>query len=168
MRFGQTERFAVECEVTLPPSSFLFGHICLWVGGERLGDFSQLVILTAPAFFFRDLLRFTGQRYDPVFESMSGTEALDFLHRVLYDDEDATLQESRQLQQRFARYCLCPGGGEAFDGEFVACIEYLNKDRLIWRSHHNAAIGDLFLDHGEIEDVLRSFLKWIDNCLSGR
>jgi hypothetical protein len=44
--FGQTDRFAIECELTDTTVPYFFGKVRVWFGGLSLGDFSGEIIST--------------------------------------------------------------------------------------------------------------------------
>jgi len=57
---------------------------------------------------------------------------------------------------------MCPNGSEAFDGELAVLIDREGGDSLIWQDFADKNIREIRLVPGEYQDVVRSFLSWVD------
>ncbi|MDQ2731762.1 MAG: hypothetical protein M3Y56_08900, partial [Armatimonadota bacterium] len=142
---------------------YLFGYVCLWSGNQAIGEYSETVILTTSAMFFDAFLEIQGQRSDSIFEGMVPELALRTIRDALFDGDCQTLEEAYDLAERFHKFCLCPGGGEAFDGFFAALIEYPGRTCLVWESWRSSSVQINNLAPGECEIALRQFVDWFNS-----
>jgi hypothetical protein len=160
---GAKARFAVQGELPAERQAYAFGRICLWAGGFRIGDYEQTVIVTVPAEYFRQTLRERGNRHDPALDGRSAEEVLRVVHDALFGDPgDAPMRTLVERRKRFAKFCICPNGSEAFDGDQMVLLEQQENARLIWRGHDETATQEIGLALGEYEGTIQSFLAWLD------
>jgi hypothetical protein len=161
MVFGDKSRLALECQDSSNPSRFQLGHICLWASERRIGAFEDTVDLGVPAQHFRHLLSSTGSRHDGQLSALGPEAALMLVENSLYGDHIGSLSESVEMENRYRRFCICPGGGEAFDGEFVILIETTDRERFIWREAGTGIVHEVSLPLGEFGLVVTSFLTYL-------
>ncbi len=164
MLFGAKNRFAVECSIDPKPSvadpEHTFGNIVLWAGGHRIGDPEATVILNLAADFFGNTLRYRGARRDEALADRAGPEMLKFLEAALFGEGGESVEDCLELESRFRKYVICPGGSESFDGEFAALVEHPSDDELLWKDFASKTIHSLTLEAGEYDRIMRSFLDW--------
>jgi hypothetical protein len=164
MIFGLPTRFAIECEIdptiTHAVLGKVFGSIVIWAGGKRLGERDVTVMLTLAGDFFADSLRFQGQRRDEALDGKKATEVWTTSYGAAYGEGGASVEECLELGRRYRKFFICPGGSEAFDGEFAVLLEQPNGARFIWRDFEDKQIREVLLEPGEYESVVRAFLAW--------
>lgn len=126
MLCGSRHGFALEAEIDeLDPNrvDLVFGRLCLWAAGHRIGDLSRQTILSVPATFFVDVLKFQNNRADNELCRQSPALALSSVYDALYGRPTGDLKEALELEARYRKFCIAPGGGEAFDGVLSTATE---------------------------------------------
>jgi hypothetical protein len=162
---GQRERFAVEFE--LWPSnpdtqSWLFGTMCLWAAGKRIGRHDEQCAMTVGMAAFPHILLDAGERRDDTLMAMPAEQAFAAMYEALYGDPDErTNREIDELSRRYARFEILPGGFDVFDGWLAFLVEDRIAARLLWRSPddtiHEARIGA-----GEFDRIIDGFLTELE------
>src|SRR5262245_12883370 len=97
MLWGSRDGFGLEAEieeVTPGRSDLVFGRLCLWAGGFRIGDFRQPTILSVPADFFANILKYQKKRADDELCRHERDAVLSHVYEALYgpptgDEEQA-------------------------------------------------------------------------------
>jgi hypothetical protein len=170
MLFGNRARIAIESEIDISDTTWCFGRACIWANGQQIGDYSQTMILTVAATFFVDFLTHTGDRHDPVLASFPSDLLVSTLYAALFgDDELLSLHELARNGKRFQKFCVCPGGGESFDGVLAFFVEGQRSSRFVWLNFECQNADEIELEQGEFEGYLRAFADWInDGCGSDR
>ncbi|BAY07539.1 Imm42 family immunity protein [Calothrix sp. NIES-2098] len=163
MIFGLQQRFAIESELDSSTPQYLFGKICLWSSSMRLGNYDQVVLLPPVANFFQKTLRFQGKRTDQLLSTSSAGEVLNTIRSILYRnlEYEGFIQQNFQQRKRYEKFCICPNGSEAFDGEFAVLIESSEGERFIWEDFKTKNIHEIMLASAEYETVIQAFLDWI-------
>lgn len=169
MIFGNQKTFAVECEIDVPSDEFFNCKICLWAGGIAIGDFERGSSLRVSRLFFRNTLKYIGQRHDSTLNGKSTDQVLQFVYKTLYEipDEDKSLEELELAWQRYGKFHICPDGGPAFDGWLAVLLEEQAKDRFIW-SYELQDAEEVSLMLGEYEQVMSSFLVWAEGIIQDK
>ncbi|HLP89364.1 MAG TPA: Imm42 family immunity protein [Nostocaceae cyanobacterium] len=166
MILGNKEEFALECVVDnteSEPSDYIFGHIALWAGKFMIGDFTQTVILDVPYDYFKNSLVHCGQRKDPILMKMTTVEAWQFLNLALYghnDEDDVNLDQLDLLEEKYRKFCICPGFSEAFDGETAFLIEDEQGERFIWKDFTSQLVREVRLKPETYKRTIESFIAW--------
>jgi len=163
--FGSKERIAVQAEVLAPAGQSVVGHICLWADGMRIGNYEEAVLLSPIADFLRGTIRRRDRRISAELASLPPEQILEAVKNALSGKaggEPQTGDASRRGWERYRQLCICPNGCEAFDGELAALIERDGGESLIWQDFTDKRIRELRLAPEEYENVVRSFLSWVD------
>ena len=164
MLWGTRHGFGLEAEIDeIDPerSDLVFGRLCLWADGTQIGDFSRHAILSVPADFFADVLKYRSNRANGELCQQERDAVLSHVHDALYGPSTGNEEQALKREARYRRYCLAPGGGEAFDGALAILIECGSRERLVWRAVQEGSAHELWLDQGACESVLREFLDWL-------
>jgi len=164
MLLGSRNSFGLEAEIAeVDPerSDLVFGRLCLWAGGGRIGDFSRHTILSVPADFFADVVKYQNKRTDDELCGYERDAVLSHVHEALYGPPTGDEEQALRLEARYRKHCLAPGGGEAFDGALAILIECGSRERLVWRVEQDSSAHEIWLDQGACESVLRAFLNWL-------
>ncbi len=168
MILGNQPEFALECLVDQKesdPLDYLFGYIALWAGGFIIGDFTQLVMLDVPYAYFQDSLIECGQRKDIDLIKMTAIETWEFLNFALYGNHESDII-SEQIEEKYRKFCICPGFSEAFDGEIAFLIEDENEERFIWKDFLSQSIKDVRLKPETYKRTIESFISWYSSLSS--
>jgi hypothetical protein len=163
---GRRERVAIEFELTPTPQEhrkWIFGLMCLWIGGERIGRHDEEVAMTVALTSFRGILDNAGKRNDATLMSMPAAEAFATIYRPLYGDEylDLSYREISDLSRRFEPFEITTSGFDYFDGWKAFLIENELAGRVLWRSP-DGAIHEKPLGAGEFDRVLGGFLNELE------
>ena len=164
MLWGSRHSFGLEAEIEeIDPerNDLVFGRLCLWAGGVQIGDFSQRTILSVPADFFADVMKYQNKRADDELCQHERDVVLSQVHEALYGPPTGNEEHALRLEARYRKHCLAPGGGEAFDGALAVLIECGPRERLVWRAGQDGSAHEIWLDQGVCVSVLREFLDWL-------
>jgi hypothetical protein len=163
MMFGSQKRFSVQAEVHKPAGRYVFGQICFWAGSKQIGDYDQTVLLRPVADFLRATIRYQSKRSDPALSCLSPEQILDNIYKALYGDRQVGPQaDSEHARARYSKFCICPNGCEAFDGELAVLMEQDTEERFIWRDFADRSVNEIRLGANEYEACVRAFLEWVD------
>src|SRR5262245_15173365 len=109
---GHRERFAVEFqlrEVEPEHRKWLFGTLCLWAGGQRIGRHNEECAMTVALTAFPGLLRHGGNRTDAELMAMPAKQIFSTAHAALYeDDENRSDREVAELSKMYSRFQALP------------------------------------------------------------
>ena len=164
---GQPDRIAVEFD--LWPSEaghkkWLFGTMCLWAGGERIGRDDEQCAMTVALASFPDVLAQAGKRGDAALMAMPAPAAFETMHDAIYGDDGDTRsgREISALAREYGRFDVLPGGFDAFDGWKAFLIEDRMAARLLWRSP-DGAVHETRIGTGEFDRVIDAFLTELEH-----
>ncbi len=114
---GEINSFAIECDVT-KVSPHLMGHLCLWIGGIKVGAYEDEVMLSN-----------VKAALDRIIAGLDGRQNLDFskmskesLFSLIYDGD---FDNSRYLLQL----------GESFDDFSLFAFTASDEINFIWKLH---------------------------------
>lgn len=161
---GQRDRVAFEFERTRWPDgyeSWIYGYMCLWAGGERIGKHDEEVAMTVALASFPNFLKHTGKRIDRELMAMPKERAFTTLYGALYQGDDLTDEEIDELSERYRHFEISDGGFDYYDGWKAFLIEDKLVGRIIWRKPdgtiHEARVGA-----GEFDRVVDGFLTALE------
>ena len=162
MIFGSKTRFAIESETHDLETEFVLGQICFWSNDRKIGDDEQRIMLAPIADYLRETLDDQGQRPSTVFTGFSPEQVLDQVDTALYGDAaNLTGAQAREQWQHYKKFCICPNGCEAFDGELAVWLEDADGERWIWRDYLDRQVYETRLHSAEYETTVRAFLDWL-------
>ena len=162
MLFGDRKRIGIEADLDAPTAPWLFGRVCIWCKDQQIGDLSQTVVLSITRAFCAQFLMRAGQRHDVDLDLLPAPLAFTFLYDALFGDSAASLKEAAELGERYGKFCVSPGGGEAFDGWIAFLIESRHCNRFIWQEDGDEHVEEMELLPGELEAVFRAFIAWVE------
>ncbi|MBE9201092.1 MULTISPECIES: Imm42 family immunity protein [unclassified Nodularia (in: cyanobacteria)] len=172
MLFGVKQELALEClldQIESDPQDYLLGNIVLWAGGFVIGDFSQTVILDLPYSNFKISLTECGKRQDSNLMKMTPGEVWEFLNSAIYgdnsDDNMASYSHLAKREQKYRKFCICPGFSEAFDGEIAFLIEGEEEERFIWKELVSQTIKEVRLKPQTYKYIIESFTAWYSHLI---
>lgn len=161
---GRTDRIAVEFELwpaTPDARHWLFGTMCLWAAGRRIGRHDEQCALAVALASFPGVLRHSGTRADAALMAMPAAKAFETIRAAIYDDDEAAAPG-----EPFDRFDVLPRSLDVFDGWHAFLIEDRIVARLLWSSIdggiHEARIGA-----GEFDRTIEDFLAFLEQA-SGR
>src|SRR5690349_13219916 len=119
MLIGDKEMFAIECyhEPLSNDARRVFGRMCVWIEGKRLGDIDEpACMLNVTAVFLQGLLHRLNSLNDSALRDLNDREAFDLLNCAVYLDDGRSDEQVAIDAQRFSKFDLLTNGGESFDG----------------------------------------------------
>jgi hypothetical protein len=145
------DRFAIESEITgeYPEHvSWVFGLVCFWMGGERIGNFTQALMLSVPVSGLDYLLDHRGKLDASELCNIPKEQVFHLIRTSLYNvnGEDKDMRELVRLENMYRRYVLCPGLCEAFDGDTVIVLECEDNVRIVWKAYESSATNEVHLE----------------------
>jgi hypothetical protein len=176
--FGNPKEFAIEAELFEKTNSDSYGHFRFWVCGQSIGDFQEIISLTASK---RHLLRFLAiddQRFEErlekcskeevfkaLFESImvtiaEGMTITEYLKKENSKPQDFSYLSKMDFQDRFH---LDEVGGESVRDK-VNIVLLKRKDsfeRIIWRDLKTMLLMEAVLSSGNFRETAEKFLSWI-------
>jgi hypothetical protein len=162
---GQRERIAVEFDLwpsSPDTQSWLFGTMCLWAAGKRIGRHEEQRAMTVGMAAFPHVLLNAGTRRDDTLMAMPAEQAFATICDALYGDPDGrTDKEIDEISRRYVRFEVLPGGFDVFDGWRAFLVEDRIAARLLWRSAHDV-IHEARLGAGEFDRVIDGFLTELE------
>jgi len=162
---GRRERVAFEFERTRWPDgyeSWIYGYMCLWVGGERVGRHDEEVAMTVALASFPYLLKYKGERCDPTVMAMPAERAYANLYSAIYEaDETVTDEQIDALSERYRHFEISDIGFDYYDGWKVFLIESELVGRVIWCGP-DEVIREAQVGAGEFDRVLDQFLTALE------
>ena len=152
---GDPDAFAIECAINSTGTPVL-GHLCLWLAGQQVGDFSSECMITMPAGQLASTLYTLGERQNPELARQDPIESLDWVWRQVYGDSDADLRESDKY------YRLVWLEGPPFAEAFRSI--HLDTDRgvrLVWQEADESPAGELCVPYDRYTSAIRGLLYWL-------
>ncbi|MYM81284.1 hypothetical protein GTP44_04835 [Duganella sp. FT50W] len=153
MLFGNKNKFAVECDVTLTTTRWVYGYFWFYLNGHRIGsEDDSSVDLNGCRNWIRDFVNEPCDRYeehlydlpkDVVFELLAG--------------ENAEVDGYRKYDNIYARFHISYLGMSSFDEWTILLVKNeLGHERCVWR-HRENEILEAYLEKDELENVLAGF-----------
>src|SRR6185312_10033027 len=96
MLIGLKDQLAMEYLIVPASDSAILGHFCVWAHGRRIGDFSDVVVLSAVQAQIERSLQFADRRFDVDLFAADKADAMRILEEALYG-EGGDLEESTRL-----------------------------------------------------------------------
>lgn len=152
---GRPDRVAFEFMLT-PVSEdhrkWLFGRLCLWAGGRRIGRYDEDCAMTVALATFPEILAHAGRRSDPGLMRRPTDEAFTVLYDAVYGNDES------RYGSRAQHFLVSSHGFDYFDGWTAFLIEDRLSGRLIWRSP-DRLLHEVIVDAGEFDTVLGEFVS---------
>lgn len=129
---GHPDRIAIEFALdraeTKDVGRWLYGRMCLWAGGHRIGRHDETCAMTVAMASFPLIMRNRGNRCDPALMEMPARSAFRTVHDALYGAHPSlSYAQVDALSQAFERFVALDRGFDVFDGWDA----YLVEDRLV-------------------------------------
>ena len=155
MIIGDQSRFAIEFQLNKEYGGvWLFGKICFWIEGRRVGDFDLGTSLRDVFFQMRSIVQDNGNRNHEGLFALSKNELYNQLNAAVYGSE---INESYQLdlEETWARFDVkIPV--DIFDQWKIFLVEdtSLESARLVVAKLDVNEVFETFLDQSEVDKVL--------------
>jgi hypothetical protein len=165
---GQPGRVAIEFELRETSEdvrSWLFGKICIWAAGQRIGRHDEECALTVALTTFPFVLADAGRRRDVTLLAMPAAEAFARIHAAIYEEDspDRSYADTAKLVESFRRFEVLPNGFDAFDGWNGYLIEDRMVGRLVWRGP-DGAVQEARIGAGEFDRAIDGFLSALEQA----
>jgi len=164
MLIGEKETFAIECyrdPRQSESSRYVFGRMCLWVAGNRLGDIDcPACILNVTEAHLQALLHRLDTLDDPEVCKLGDRAAFDFLDQRLYGDDERSIEQIRADAERFRKFDLLTNGGESFDRAKSFIIGDADGLRIVFQDNPPGCMSAR-IDRSGFIATIRDFLAWV-------
>jgi hypothetical protein len=161
MLIGERAAFAVECTVLSGTDGGpLYGVLCYWVAGVKVGDLKQERFLYSIVPFLKTVVANQGRR--PPRPGLSGDvrAMLTLVRDRLYGSSGRVPGASDA--GTFEPYVVTPND-ETFDGFLGILVERGDRETLCW-SDDRGHSGSADLPNGELGRVAGLFTEWLESC----
>jgi hypothetical protein len=165
MLIGEKETFAVECYHDPLPNEArrVFGRMCLWVGGNPLGDISEpACMLNVTEGHLQSLLHRLDALDDPAVGLLSDRDAFEFLDRALYRDDARSAEDIAADAARFFKFDLLTNGGESFDRTKSFIVGDGERLRVLFEDHERGFVSAR-VGRASFTLTVRGFLAWVSD-----
>lgn len=155
MLFGDISRFGIEFVLSPnPEGKWMFGHLCYWLCGQRIGDYESITSLRDAMSEFETISREAGKRCSQHLFMLGKEELADMLERSMFGDQPVNeLLETRATEEQWARFIIAPTM-EVFIGWHIFLIEESHSGRAIYHNHASNKYFECNLQYGEFDQVL--------------
>ncbi len=163
MLIGDKETFAVECYHDPLPNETrrVFGRMCVWVGGYRLGDIDEpTCMLNVTEGHLQELLQRLDVLDDPALRNLSDHEAFEFLDRAIYLDDERSTQQIANDSERFFKFDMLTNGGESFDHTKSFIIGHADGLRILFEDEQRRFLSG-HVERATFILTVRGFLAWV-------
>lgn len=151
--FGESSKFAVEYELDADPGGeWMFGRICYWLCGCRVGKFDLGTSLRDVLFQLDGMARNKGRRMNRRFCAMSAISAFQLLNGTLFGRVDVGTTHVAE-EEEWARHLVFPPV-DVFDEWKGFLVGDEQTERLIFACDPYFDIMELRLRAGEVDSVL--------------
>lgn len=162
---GSKEHVAVEYALkeNIPADQrwWLYGTMCLWVGGHRIGNHEDVTALTVVHGALPGLLRHSGTRVSHSLQALPAATAFDEIYQAVYEaSDDLTVAELHALAEKYDRFHALPMT-EAFDRWMAFVVEGAARDRFLVR-RPDGSLLDVWTPGGSHHRVMQQLLAQLD------
>ena len=173
MLVGDKARFAVEFELDAEKArspelgEWLFGTICFWCAGERVGLHDEETTLRDVLNEAKRILQGAPRRGDGDLLSAPKDEVLSRITDALFADSGQSDSQARADWERFSPFLVTPRV-DVFDHWRIFLVEGGGRGRLIWSRRGDQAARERDLEEGEFDRVLQAFLAGLHRLQQDR
>ena len=163
MLIGNKLNFAIECyhEPIANDNKHVFGRVCVYVGGNTLGDINEpTCILNVLEEHLVMLLEWIDSQNNEELIHLSDQDLFELLDNALYLDETGTLEEAKKDSEKYYKYDFLTNASEAFDGTKSFVISDGPNIRIMFTDiseqfHSSQIPKEVF------HKVTTSFINWV-------
>ncbi|MDD5273235.1 MAG: Imm42 family immunity protein [Methylovulum sp.] len=160
MLIGNPHSFAIECYHEPLNTRHVFGRMCIWVAGNRLGDITEpSCMLNVTAAMLSRLMGRLSALSDPYLWQRGDREAFDFLNHAIYLDNAKTIDDIHQDMERYFKFDFLTNGGESFDGT-KSFIMMADEEIILLFTDNADIFYSAHLPKSEFINVIDQFLSW--------
>ena len=163
MLIGDKESFAIECHHEPLPneSRRVFGRMCVWAQGHRLGDIDEpACMLNVTEGHLQSLLLRLDSLDDSALRGLDDRDAFVLLDRAIYAGDERSTEEVTHDAERFFKFDFLTNGGESFDR--TKSFSVANGDRLrILFTNEKDEFVSAQVGRASFMLTVRGFLAWV-------
>lgn len=164
MQFGNPATFAIDCVHEPIPNDkgWVFGRMCVWAGGLRLGNFEEpACMLDVTARHLEHVLQRLVELDEPEFVDLTDVELYELLDRAIYLDDDRGPGDVAADAAKYSKFDFLTNGGESFD-RFKSFLALSNGQVLLLFSELSAEPVAVRVDRHSFVAEITSFLSWLE------
>ena len=156
---GHKSRLAFESAIKAKSICGPLGHFCLWGGGNRIGDFDDVVVLRGIQGQVEKSLSYSGVRMDESLADLSGKSVLDAVREGIFG-EGGSIAEVIADDRYYRRFHIGELGLSAFDDWEAVLLEVPTGVRFIWARAGGVNANEILLRREEYEGCAMKWLDW--------
>jgi hypothetical protein len=171
MFFGSPDDFAIECyrqdlpadyghDVSMVNRDWVFGRMCVWCGGQRLGDIDDINMLDVTEACFESLAGRIAGLTDPAVDGLDDSAAFDLLDNAIYGEDGRTDEQVHEDYVRFEKFKFLIDEGEQFDHLKAYLLNTGNGLRVLYR-REGETVGSAKVREAGLRHAVDGFLAWV-------
>lgn len=164
VQFGEQDAFAIEADFTGRSGKWLYGHLCFWLDGRRVGDFEDTSDLASSARWGRTFLGASARRTRPGFDPVPAGAVFDALYgRYVKGVADSVPKVDAGFWDR-EPYLLDEIGESALRDKWGIVVVRRGDgfDRVIVCSFTQGALTETALEKGTCDRVVEAYCSWVE------
>lgn len=161
MLFGAKDRFAVEYDLeNNHGKEWLFGKICYWINGKRIGGYGLGTSLRDVLFQTTYVLHYCGDRSGKGLCKLSNKKCFNVIEDALYND-GKDIENISDVPDEILKFNVSIPV-DVFDGWRIFLVECDNKAKIMYREINNE-ICFFELEVGEFDRSITKFYRSLDS-----
>ncbi|WP_213881951.1 Imm42 family immunity protein [Pseudomonas sp. dw_358] len=156
--FGDINEFAIEYSLNdQHGGSWLFGQVCYWIAGERVGDFPLGTSLRDVLIQMQNVIDNCGKRQLDNMVSKSPQELFDAIDSKLYGGVDVDNNSDESVESFYRFDIRIPV--DVFDGCKMYLFESSGFELILYKKSLDGLVNEKRLSAGYFDAVIRSFYE---------
>lgn len=151
---GDSSRFSVE--YTLDENyggEWMFGRLCFWCDGQRIGDYDLGTSLRDALFYFEELGKYHDLRINKRFDDMDAEDVFHLIDSALFGKDYAKHSQLVE-EEKWAQHYIFPAL-DVFNNWKGFLIEGAQRARLIFACDPYSKVKEFFLSPGEVDGIFK-------------
>jgi hypothetical protein len=164
VRFGSEDTFAVHLKLGMRIKADRLGHLCYWIGGGMVGDFTAIIRLGDVQGQMTYLVKDSGHRSNERLFSARSDDVYYSLDASLHSEAAPRSGHLIELPEQFAVF----EGSiavQSFDYWKVFVIDGVEKTKILYAKYDDPDIRCVEIDRGVFDRCMLQLYNYIDQDL---
>ena len=160
MIFGNIKIFAIECQLNPDDGGeWLFGKLCYWIDGTRVGDYELGTSLRDVLFQMKYIVHYRGRRSGRGLCHLDRKECFDIIDSILYGDDNhiGSIDIPDEVLKFNAKIPV-----DVFDDWKIFCIECEENLTILYKKNNSKNIKERKLSPNEFDDPITSLYLYLN------
>lgn len=158
---GEKEIFGIEWSLSDCFDSYYYGHLCFWIGNNRVGNFEEVTTLSISASYLKDFLQNQSFRFYENSHNMNKEELFYLLYERFFNGNSIRDGSYLHLSKFRDLFWLDEVGEYSFRDKIGIVLineNSVNRQRLLWKGLDNGFINEFFIPTGYFDGVAFKFI----------